>query len=585
MSNHRGWPAIVTLLVVFCALYVGVLAFRVGPGGLPFDVVMGSGSSATVVPIAGQVLPAGIRAGDRIDIAASPVATRMALAVNHFADYSLPTGSTYSMVLAGPHAQAVTVTAVAGDLPDAATLGPWVVLAFVLQLMVIALIALWRGRDPAAVQMAAWVIWFLIGLTCSFGSARQTGAAGLAVALLGNAAFLLARIGFYRMIEVMVDPLLSRRARRGWRAVFMLLLVLCALVRFGGPAGLVLFGWAGLLRWPDGALFSAVYLVPLIMLAVNYAKAVDPLRLRLRWMLWSGGLFLAGITLFNSRLLGMPASLEVSNLLQALSVAGFLYAVLRHRMVDVSFVLNRALVYALTTGLVMGLFGLLESVIEHTALGDRASAVLELAVPLALGVMLNSLHKRIDGLIERLFFRRKHRDAKALQAFAHDCAFYSSESRLLDNFVEELMTRTAAAGMAVYLSGGDGIGSVRSRGEPPFPAQLDRDDPAWVRLQSLRAGVVLDDMNSSLPAHASIFPMMRRGRLLGAVAVMPAAGERFEPDEHALLAHVVHEVGAALQGLVAQRNEALIHALASEQLSLQEARQRARMLAGEVGVG
>jgi hypothetical protein len=352
-------------------------------------------------------------------------------------------------------------------------------------------------------------------------------------------------------------------------------------VRFGGPAGLVLFGWTGLLRWPDGALFSAAYLVPLIMLAANYGRAVDPLRLRLRWMLWSGGLFLVGIALYNSHLLGMPASLEVSNALQAISLAGFLYAVLRHRMVDVSFVLNRALVYALTTGLVMGLFGLLESAIEHTALGERASALLELLVPLVLGVMLNSLHKRIDLFIERLFFHRKHRAAKALQAFARDCAFYNSESRLLDNLADELMTRTAASGMAVYMANADGVARTRVRGELPFPERLDRDDPAWVRLQSLRAGVLLDDLQTSLPSHSSIFPMMLRGALLGAVAVMPAPGERFEPDEHALIAHVVHEAGFALQAMSAQRNEALVRELASDRLTPEDARTQARLLVAE----
>ena len=64
MSHRQGWPAIVTLLLVFCALYVGVLGFRVGP-------------ETTVVPIAGRALPAGIHAGDRIDRASSWVTSRM----------------------------------------------------------------------------------------------------------------------------------------------------------------------------------------------------------------------------------------------------------------------------------------------------------------------------------------------------------------------------------------------------------------------------------------------------------------------------------------------------------------------------
>ncbi len=150
----------------------------------------------------------------------------------------------------------------------------------------------------------------------------------------------------------------------------------------------------------------AAFAIPVGMLMSRYRRVPAADRARIRWVMVS----VAGIAasyLVNSDFGISHLSGIVSDILwdvfTAASFMGFTYAVLRHRLVAVHVVLNRALVYAIAITILVGVFGLLESWLEHAALGDKASALLELGVPLALGILFDQMHKRIEHWVEYLF--------------------------------------------------------------------------------------------------------------------------------------------------------------------------------------
>jgi K+-sensing histidine kinase KdpD len=323
---------------------------------------------------------------------------------------------------------------------------------------------------------------------------------------------------------------------------------------------------------------TASYLPPIALLFAGYRRADGVLRLRLRWMLWSSVVFVSGIFFSNSPILGYLASLLGADILPAVALGGFLYAVLRHRVVDVSVVLSRTLVYAMTTSLVLGLFALLESLIERSALGQDAGLLLELAVPLGLGAGLSTVHRRIEATVERLIFRRQYRTESALRAFAQECAFITQADKLLDLTVLQIVRHTAATRVALYEQTAEHYARVRQQGEPALPAQIGADDLAFVKLRARNAAVDLDDAHSDLGQDGYAFPLMVRGRLQGVLVVGEPSGERFAADERELLFGVAHEVGMALFALRAQESEARAHAAeararASEN-ALQEAHSR-----------
>lgn len=428
-------------------------------------------------------------------------------------------------------------------------------------------------------------LWATAEIPLAFASACAFAPYGNGLALLGLMGFngfsLLGRIGFYVMAESIAGSALSPRRRALWRGLFALVLGAAAITGLGGRIAVVTAGWAGLMQPWLGLLFLAAYLVPIALLIASYRHADARGRQRLRWLLWGSVVFVAGLVPID---LSLPLSHLVILMLDGgfltLGAATMLYAVLRHRVVDVTVVLNRALVYAATTSLVLGLFALLESLIEHTALGHGASLLLELAVPLALGAGLSTVHRRIEAMVERFIFRHQYRMEAALRRFAEDCAFITQPQKLFDLGVEQIARHTGAPFVALYERGAEGYVCMRQRGERALPEMIAADDLAFVALRARNAELDLHDSQSALGASGHAFPLMVRGNLLDALVVGERPGEHYAADERALLFHVAHEMGMALFALRAQESEAQAQAAEARartsEIQAQSAEARAR---------
>jgi hypothetical protein len=556
MHRHYGLLVILTTLIVAAGFYDAYMAFH--QSGLPFSFHIVDAHTAVIEPIPGTPLPSALRAGDRIDLTASPLPTRIAIIRAARSENGVAVGRTYGFVIRrGGHFVTVPVTSIA--TPESATSAElkgadeWAALWLFALLSAIALLALWRGRDRAAAGLALWAFASLAGFAVIFMPFDNR--VGLDVSLVAWIFFLLERVGFYITVEFIVGSAFTAWARELWRGGFLLLLGAAAVVAFGGPLVFVATGSAQLLRSTYGFAMTASYLPPIALLFAGYRRADGVLRLRLRWMLWSSVVFATGIFLSNTPILGYWLSVLGADVMPAIALGGFLYAVLRHRVVDVSVVLSRTLVYAMTTSLVLGLFALLESLVERSALGQDASLVLELAVPLGLGAGLSTVHRRIEVTVERLVFWRQYRTESALRSFAQECAFITQPEKLLDLTVIQIARHTGATRVALYERTPEGYARVRQHGGSALPAQVAVDDFAFVKLRARNAAVDLDDTQSDLGQDGYAFPLMVRGNLLGALVVGERPGERFAADERELLFGVAHEVGMALFALRALESE------------------------------
>ena len=572
MHRRYGLLILLTALVVMACAFNGFMRFQAS--GLPFFAYVVDAHTAVVEPIPGIPLPISLEPGDRIDLAATPLSARIAFTQTKLtAGFPLPQGRSYEFVSRRGHSlTTVPVETVNLSPVSGMRLSEWASLGFYVLLSGIALLALWRGRDRPAAGLAFWAIAFLAGIACQ--AVPLDGVPGLSFLLGGWVFLLLGRAGFYLMVESTVGALLTPRSRTIWRGSFALSLVVGAVRVLGGPLMFVVTGWAELLRSPYGLAITASFLVPITMLLASYRHADSVLRLRLRWMLWSGVVFAVSIYLNDTSLLGFPTTTIASSLMFVLSLTGFLYAVLRHRVVDISVVLNRALVYAATTSLVLGLFALLESLIERTTLGHDAGLLLELAVPLALGAALSTVHRRIEAVVERFFFRHQYRAEVALRRFAQECAFITQPENLFDLTVEQIARHAGAPRVALYERTAEAYVRIRQHGEPALPAQVAADDLAFVKLRVRNAELDLNGTQSALGADGYAFPLMVRGSLLGALVVDQRPGEHFAADERELLFHVAHEVGMALFVLRAQESEARAQTIQG-QLQASESQARA----------
>jgi K+-sensing histidine kinase KdpD len=329
-----------------------------------------------------------------------------------------------------------------------------------------------------------------------------------------------------------------------------------------------------------------VFIIPLWMLLAGRRRASPVNRSRIRWILFSlVGLLLVYLLPFAAGAIQVSPALGnlVLTSLTAAAFTGFAYAVLKHRLVSLELVLNRALVYGLITSLVVGVFAALLAFLERTALNTETNRFLALLIPLLLGMGLNALKQRVDLTINRYLFRHRHRAEAALGQFARTCAFVEDPERLLDLAAEEVFKYSGAQNLAIYLSqtGTKGARLERQKGVPPFPARLAADDLAFLRLKAGDAEVELHGVTSALGTDGYAYGLMVRGEVLGFIVCGPRPAEAYSLEERRLFAQVAHQAGVALHALRLQEQLRLLHDIADGAYkSLPTARAKAKALIG-----
>ncbi|HEV2111960.1 MAG TPA: GAF domain-containing protein [Gammaproteobacteria bacterium] len=571
MQRRYGLLILLSLFVAALCAYSGVQTFQ--GAGLPFTQHLVDAHTAEITPIPGIPLPAGLQPGDQLDLVALPRASRLALGA------TLPPGQIYDMtVRRGGGLVTVPVTSVHMDVAADSGLNAyhWATVCFDVLLSIIVLLALWRGRDRAAAGLVLWGAAFLTGTATNLMPRYGTLGGDL---LLGTTSFfLLARVGFYLVVESMVSNALTPRARVLWRAGFLLLLAAGAVQTLGGPAIFAATGWAELLLPQYGFALTASYLVPVALLFVSYRHAEPVQRLRLRWMLWSSVVFVAGIFLSNSPILGVLPSIIISSLMYFTSMACILYAVLRHRVVDVAVILDRTLVYGAMTALVVGVLAAVNSLVQHAALGTNAGLLVQIVVPFALGIVLQRVRGYADRIVEQLFFRRRYLAEKALRTFARRCGQIADPEHLLDAVIEALHTHLGTPGVALYERRGAGYTCLRQAGKPIYPDIVGLDDPAMVAARAGEKAVDLAELSSGLGAEGYLFPLTAGGKTLGALICAHRPGEHYALDERKLIAKLARQVGLAWQGVLARESHAFVRAVARGSLKPETARKRALKL-------
>jgi hypothetical protein len=182
---------------------------------------------------------------------------------------------------------------------------------------------------------------------------------------------------------------------------------------------------------------------------------------------------------------------------------GFGYAMLRHRLVDLGFALNRAAAFAATTALLVGLFGALQWAADQLLV--RATGTQDFVIQMTIAVIVlyavRALRTRTDGFISHLFFAARQQRIDAIRALAGE--------------VDAVEDVAAVA--------------------PLVTARLDAE-------AGIGAAVVLDGPTGSGIA----FPLTVRGRSRGALVCVPPPGDAdFAPDERDALTLLAGHVAIA----------------------------------------
>lgn len=511
--------------------------------------------SLVVTDVAPSSAHSGVLVGDQIDLRDYAFGERFAI----YSGYA-PLGHRFDLQL---HRGRLVhhATVVAYSTPGV-TWGFWFVIFSCYWGILLAALISWRRPDiPVARFLVVYILTFTAGIvlqpfnlvTPSLNLNAVIGELNTAVIVFNNA--------LPAAVFVLFAPPLSR-GRRFWTAatyvlataVFLrasLIFLDIAIFRFNPVIN------QGLVAWP---VWDYVGYTPIMgsvvcaVLAVRASRGID--RQRAAWVAvvifstWISDVFLdIAAFLPNSGLIS-TILFYVGDATSILTPLGLSYAVLKRRIVDIGFVLNRAAVFTIVSLVLLALFVCGEwALSEWFAATHRAtSSGASVALVLVLGICMRSIHRRVDQLVGGVLFRKRHQNETALRVFGTESAFIKTLEDLERRTISTVKEHTGASEATLFLA------DQKQQTYAPAlqdgaSSKVQASDNAIVEMTQSRKAVDLRKTATGLVGEYA-FPMFARGRLIGAlICGSKPDGDVYAPDERAALAELARGVGLAIATL------------------------------------
>jgi hypothetical protein len=286
--------------------------------------------------------------------------------------------------------------------------------------------------------------WLLLGYSMAVAVAGFTGAWGLYGVELEPGSLPLAGAALWAgsclwMGGLAFLPLLFLRFPTGellsprWRWVQWLCLlplgivVVPAVGLFGEPATLLVGLFddqpAERIEWAfaffQAALIALVVVVLLsvISLVLRYRRSPGAERLQLKWVLWAAGIVvLSG--LWETFLGSSGFSAALSALAFAALPASIAVAILRYRLYEIDRLINRTLGYGVLTAFLATAYLGIVVALQNLIPGGGDSDLTIAGSTLAVAALFRPLRARIQGFIDRRFYRGKFDTQRTLESFS-----------------------------------------------------------------------------------------------------------------------------------------------------------------------
>lgn len=295
-----------------------------------------------------------------------------------------------------------------------------------------------------------------------------------------------------------------------------------------------------------------MYLCGVVFFGLNYFTATPSERPRIRWVIlgFIVGFFgsLVNPVMQNLPMISASPPIWLNNVLMCLNLLApiaVLYAITKHRVIDVRFFLSRALVYGLLTGAAVVFLVLLEVLVARQLEQYHLALVVEILGALVIGLGIQRAHTVVDNLVDRFVFRSIHAAEQHLEAIGEAMIYARSVGAI------DAMLRTESM-RALDLE------SVAIVHEP------DREDQLAMRLQASRHPIDTADVLA--------IPFLVRHQLYGyALFSHHRNGAAIDPNERDILRHLCHRAAIAYDHVTSEQRAAEITRLHGE-LSILRAR-------------
>jgi hypothetical protein len=519
---------------------------------------------------------AGIRDGDRVDLKRTPFEDRHYLAA---APARVPAGKSVTIwVKSGSSERPLALTAEPGDYPPAAKVNLFTrTLAALIFILVGGLLVLLRP------SLMTWGFYFYcLGFSpgIAFGgfSRFPSAIAQTVYLLLTDILTAAGTVGIliFSLLFLSDDP--PRWRRLLLRSTPYLLAAFALLIVYPDFANLLLGVPAENAQRVMLALQGVAFFLSVIAVLQTYLHGRIDNRPRIQWVvvgLLIGVIatYLGSVLLFSSELPFNPprwlqSSLLTLNVMLPLTVA---YAVIRHRVFEVSFVVSRALIYAVLTAAMLSVFGLIDWFIGQQLAAARLASLVEIGAAIALSFWLNSLEKRVEGAVDSVFFRKRRQAMRRLERAA-DAVHNASATQTVDDFLtREPVEALSLSSAALFRRLDDGsFQRVLASGWPTTSlANIAHDDPLPLNLGTDCLPLRLAEIgwqHAALPQGFAVpilaVPLVARQIVLGFVLYgAHANGAEIDPEEVKSLNHLARAAQATYDHLKVVELDSQISAL------------------------
>jgi hypothetical protein len=238
------------------------------------------------------------------------------------------------------------------------------------------------------------------------------------------------------------------------------------------------------------------------------------------------------------------------------------YAVFRLRVLDVTFVLNRALVYGVLSVGVVTMISILDWIFSRVVAIGRLAAGFELLTAIGIGFLLDRINRGVEGFVESVFFRRRRLAEQYLRRAASALPYATEEAAIADGLVQVPVDAIDLAAAALYRRSAEGTrfeGVATASQTMVAPPGFDRNHLLVRMLLADEKAVWLDDLRAQLdPENAAIYtlamPVTVRHELVSFTLYgAHANGAQLDPDEVTLLEELALEAARAYDHVEAVR--------------------------------
>lgn len=317
--------------------------------------------------------------------------------------------------------------------------------------------------------------------------------------------------------------------------------------------------WLDVVSTPNYRLASLVCadILPALSLVVGIGSTSGPVRKRLAtlfafYLIGAAGPIAYDLILAHGgpRLLG-STSLRPLLATLVIAYAGYAYVIVRQRLVDIGFVLNRATIYAVLTIVLVPIFALLEWLAESYVSGQSRTEnfFIQGGIVILLFALMRWLHEHAEHFVDTLLFRKRYEDEEALRAFARQVVFMTDAGLVSDKTVQLVNGRSDASWVALYTR--EGAHAYRRKADAngtAAPREIDENDLAVTAMLAERAPI--DHPHYSALSDALVLPCIAHAELVGFLACgSKNGGESYAPDERDALAQVARAVGITFDAL------------------------------------